>query len=71
VLNARFISEAEWYATVNVNLTAVFNLAQAVLEDMIARKDGTIITVSSLAVVNPNRWAVPRMARPRPASRTS
>lgn len=54
VLNVRFISEAEWNATVNVNLTAVFNLTQAVLEDMIARREGTIITVSSLAVVNPN-----------------
>jgi NADP-dependent 3-hydroxy acid dehydrogenase YdfG len=54
VLNARFISEAEWNATVNVNLTAVFNLTQAVLEDMIAKKEGTVITVSSLAVVNPN-----------------
>lgn len=38
----------------NVNLTAVFNLTQAVLEDMIARKEGTIITISSLAVVNLN-----------------
>jgi NADP-dependent 3-hydroxy acid dehydrogenase YdfG len=54
VLNARFIGEAEWNATVNVNLTAVFNLTQAVLEDMIAKNEGTIITVSSLAVVNPN-----------------
>lgn len=54
VLNARFISEAEWNATLNVNLTAVFNLTQAVLEDMIAKKEGTVITVSSLAVVNPN-----------------
>jgi len=54
VLNARFISEEEWNTTVNVNLTAVFNLTQAVLEDMIAKKQGTIITVSSLAVVNPN-----------------
>lgn len=54
VLNARFISEAEWNATVNVNLTAVFNLTQAVLEEMIAKKEGTVITVSSLAVVNPN-----------------
>jgi NADP-dependent 3-hydroxy acid dehydrogenase YdfG len=54
VLNARFLSEAEWNATVNVNLTAVFNLTQAVLEDMIAKNEGTIITVSSLAVVNPN-----------------
>jgi NADP-dependent 3-hydroxy acid dehydrogenase YdfG len=54
VLNARFISEREWNATVNVNLTAVFNLTQAVLEDMIAKKEGTVITVSSLAVINPN-----------------
>ncbi|MHC2576468.1 NADP-dependent 3-hydroxy acid dehydrogenase YdfG [Bradyrhizobium diazoefficiens] len=54
VLNARFISEEEWNSTVNVNLTAVFNLTQAVLPSMIARGEGTIITVSSLAVLNPN-----------------
>ena len=54
VLNARFLSEEEWNSTVNVNLTAVFNLTQAVLEDMIAKGEGTVITVSSLAVVNPN-----------------
>lgn len=54
VLNARFISEDEWNSTINVNLTAVFNLTQAVLPDMISRGEGTIITVSSLAVVNPN-----------------
>lgn len=54
VLNARFISEEEWIATVNVNLTAVFNMTQAVLEDMIAKNEGTVITVSSLAVINPN-----------------
>ncbi|TNM59707.1 SDR family NAD(P)-dependent oxidoreductase [Aliirhizobium smilacinae] len=54
VLNARFISEEEWNSTINVNLTAVFNLTQAVLPGMLAREDGTIITVSSLAVVNPN-----------------
>jgi NADP-dependent 3-hydroxy acid dehydrogenase YdfG len=54
VLNPRFISEADWNATVNVNLTAVFNLTQAVLEDMIAKTEGTVITVASLAVINPN-----------------
>lgn len=54
VLNARFISEEEWNSTVNVNLTAVFNLTQAVLPDMIARGEGTVITVSSLAALNPN-----------------
>ncbi|MBN7804559.1 SDR family oxidoreductase [Agrobacterium rosae] len=54
VLNARFLSEEEWNSTVNVNLTAVFNLTQAVLPDMIAREQGTVITVSSLAALNPN-----------------
>jgi NADP-dependent 3-hydroxy acid dehydrogenase YdfG len=54
VLNARFLSEEEWNATLNVNLTAVFNLTQAVLPDMIARGEGTVITVSSLAALNPN-----------------
>ena len=54
VLNARFISEQEWNSTVNVNLTSVFNLTQAVLPGMIAKGEGTIITVSSLAALNPN-----------------
>ncbi len=54
VLNARFITAEEWNAVVNVNLTAVFNLTQAVLPDMIAKGEGTIITVSSLAALNPN-----------------
>jgi NADP-dependent 3-hydroxy acid dehydrogenase YdfG len=54
VLNARFLSEEEWIATVHVNLTAVFNLTQAVLPDMLGKEAGTIITVSSLAALNPN-----------------
>jgi NADP-dependent 3-hydroxy acid dehydrogenase YdfG len=53
-LNARFISEEEWNSTVKVNLTAVFKLTQAVLPGMIAKGEGTIITVSSLAALNPN-----------------
>ncbi len=54
VLNPHFLSEEEWNATVNVNLTAVFNLTQAVLPALLAKGEGTIITISSLAVVNPN-----------------
>ena len=54
ILNARFLGEEEWNSTLNVNLTAVFNLTQAVLPDMIAKQEGTIITVSSLAALNPN-----------------
>lgn len=54
ILNARWLSEEEFLATLNVNLTAVFNFSQAVLPAMLARGEGTIITVSSLAALNPN-----------------
>lgn len=53
-LNARWIEEAEWEQVQDVNLKAVFLLSQAVLPDMLARRGGTIITVSSLAALRPN-----------------
>jgi NADP-dependent 3-hydroxy acid dehydrogenase YdfG len=54
VLNARWISEQEWNSTLEVNLTAVFNLTQALLPGMLKRGSGTIVTVSSLAALRPN-----------------
>ena len=54
VLNVRWISQQEWNDVLDVNLNAVYLLSQAVLPDMLSRKTGTIITVSSLAAVNPN-----------------
>lgn len=54
VLNARWLSEEEFVSTVDVNLTAVFNFSQAVLPDMLAKGEGTIITISSLAALTPN-----------------
>lgn len=54
VLNVRWISQEEWNEVLDVNLNAVYLLTQAVLPDMLSRKAGTIITVSSLAAVNPN-----------------
>lgn len=54
VLNVRWIAEEEWNEVLNVNLNAVYLLTQAVLPDMLNRHTGTIITVSSLAAVNPN-----------------
>ncbi len=54
VLNVRWISQEEWNNVLDVNLNAVYLLTQAVLPDMLGRKTGTIITVSSLAAVNPN-----------------
>ncbi|MDI2034168.1 SDR family oxidoreductase [Paenarthrobacter nitroguajacolicus] len=54
VLNVRWISQEEWNDVLDVNLNAVYLLTQAVLPGMLARNTGTIITVSSLAAVNPN-----------------
>jgi len=54
VLNVRWIEEPDWTTTIDVNLTAVYLLTQAVLPDMLTRGAGSIITVSSLAALNPN-----------------
>jgi NADP-dependent 3-hydroxy acid dehydrogenase YdfG len=51
--NVRWVPQDEWDAVVNVNLTGVYALTQAVLPSMIARGRGTIITVSSLAALKP------------------
>ncbi|MFG2964881.1 SDR family oxidoreductase [Streptomyces sp. NPDC048288] len=54
VLNPQWLPHEEWRQVLEVNLTAVFQLTQAVLPDMLDRGTGTIVTVSSLAAVNPN-----------------
>jgi NADP-dependent 3-hydroxy acid dehydrogenase YdfG len=54
VRDPRWLSEDEWRTTIDVNLTAVWLLTQAVLPSMLERASGTIITVSSLAALNPN-----------------
>jgi NADP-dependent 3-hydroxy acid dehydrogenase YdfG len=53
VRSIRWVSEEEWDSVVAVNLTGVYALTQAVLPDMLARGEGTIITVSSLAALRP------------------
>jgi len=52
VRNIRFMSEAEWRAIVDLNLTAVFSLTQAALPDMLAQKAGTIVTIASYSGLN-------------------
>lgn len=42
------ISSAEWDLMLAVNLTGVFNCTQAVIGEMIARKSGKIINISSV-----------------------
>ena len=53
-LNAQWIEEAEWDQVQEVNMKAVFLLTKALLPSMLQRKNGTIITVSSLAALRPN-----------------
>jgi NADP-dependent 3-hydroxy acid dehydrogenase YdfG len=54
VLNPQWLPQEEWQHVLDVNLTAVFRLCQAVLPHMLSSGTGTIVTVSSLAAVNPN-----------------
>ncbi|MBF4588277.1 SDR family oxidoreductase [Curtobacterium sp. VKM Ac-2887] len=54
VQNARWVGEDEWREVIDVNLTAVHLLTQALLEDLLRRGDGTVITISSLAAITPN-----------------
>lgn len=54
VLNAQYVTPEEWREVIEVNLTAVHLLTQACLPDLLAADAGTVITVSSLAAVNPN-----------------
>ena len=53
VRNIRWVSRAEWDSVLAVNLTAVYALTQAVLPSMLARGEGTIVTVASLAALRP------------------
>jgi NADP-dependent 3-hydroxy acid dehydrogenase YdfG len=48
-----WVGRDEWDSVVAVNLTAVYELTQAVLPGMIERGRGTIVTVASLAAYRP------------------
>ncbi len=46
---------AKWHRSFSVNLHAPFYLSQLVLEDMIPRKSGSIVNISSGAAIGPGR----------------
>lgn len=53
VRNLRWIAQEEWDTVVGVNLTGVYALTQGVLDHMVERKSGTIVTVSSVGGIRP------------------
>ncbi len=54
IKNMQWMPDEQWDTTIGVNLTAVYVAVKCVLPDMLARGEGTIVTVSSLAAVRPN-----------------
>lgn len=53
VRSIRYVSEEEWSSVFKVNVEGVYRLTQSVVGNMIERGEGTVITVSSLAALNP------------------
>lgn len=53
VRSMRYVPPEEWESVFSVNVKGVYRLTQSVLANMIERGEGTVITVSSLAALNP------------------
>ena len=53
VRSLRYVQPDEWQSVFNVNVEGVYRLTQSVLANMIANGEGTVITVSSMAALNP------------------
>ena len=49
------MTEEDWMAPINLNLHATFYLCQAVAKEMMRRKSGSIINITSIAGSSPNR----------------
>ena len=53
VRSIRYVGPEEWDSVFKVNVEGVYRLTQSVLGNMIERGEGTVITVSSMAALNP------------------
>src|SRR5262245_6404072 len=51
--NVRWVTQDDWDAVINVNLTGVYDLIQAALPGMIEQGGGTIVAVGSVAALRP------------------
>ena len=54
VRSLRYVDPQEFASVFRVNVEGVYRLTQSLLESMIARGAGTVITVASRAALNPN-----------------
>ncbi|MBM83049.1 MAG: 3-oxoacyl-ACP reductase [Planctomycetaceae bacterium] len=53
IRSIRYVQPDEWESVFKINIDAVYRLTQACLPDMIGRGEGTVITTSSMAALNP------------------
>ena len=53
VRSLRYVQPDEWQSVFNINVEGVYRLTQSVLANMVANGEGTVITVSSMAALNP------------------
>ena len=53
IRSVQYVQPDEWDAVFKVNMDAVYRLTQACLPGMLSRGNGTVITTSSMAALNP------------------
>lgn len=53
VRSIKYVGTEEWDSVFKINIEAVFRLTQACLPGMLERGEGTVITTSSMAALNP------------------
>ena len=53
VRSMRYVKKDDWQSVFNVNVEGVYRLTQAILPNMIENGGGTVVTISSMAAINP------------------
>ena len=53
VRSMRYVKKDDWQSVFNVNVEGVYRLTQAILRNMIENGGGTVVTISSMAAINP------------------
>lgn len=49
------MGEEEWHSVINTTLNGFYNVTKPVLREMVRKKRGAIVSVSSISAMNPNR----------------